>query len=172
MSQPRKSFKTAKGLELPLMNLRGKEYLQVMHRLQWFREDHPNGVIETELVRLDPDKGTAIFKAKIFASDVTNNRLLPLATAFGSESVKDFGDYVEKAETKAIGRALSMAGYGTQFSSVELDEGARIVDSPAPVVEASVSSEASIPRSSPFKKKNAEQANGAAKSGSNSLGWD
>ena len=35
----------------------------------------------------------------------------------------------EKAETKAVGRALAMLGYGTQFAP-ELDEGERIVDSP------------------------------------------
>jgi hypothetical protein len=34
-----------------------------------------------------------------------------------------------KAETKAVGRALAMLGYGTQFAP-EMDEGERIVDSP------------------------------------------
>jgi ssDNA-binding Zn-finger/Zn-ribbon topoisomerase 1 len=46
------------------------------------------------------------------------------------ESKRDFGDFIEKAETKAVGRALAMLGYGTQFAADELDEGQRIVDSP------------------------------------------
>ncbi len=37
-----RNFKTAKGTELPLLNLRGKQYLEVRFRLVWFREDHPN----------------------------------------------------------------------------------------------------------------------------------
>ena len=36
----------------------------------------------------------------------------------------------EKAETKAVGRALAMLGYGTQFAADELDEGERIADTP------------------------------------------
>jgi hypothetical protein len=37
------------------------------------------------------------------------------ATGWGSESAGDFRDFLEKAETKAIGRALAALGYGTQF---------------------------------------------------------
>lgn len=48
---------------------------------------------------------------------------------YGSESVRDFGDYSEKASTKSLGRALLMLGYGTSFAA-ELDEGDRIVDAP------------------------------------------
>ena len=38
------------------------------------------------------------------------------ATGYGSETAKDFGDFIEKAETKALGRALIALGYGTQFA--------------------------------------------------------
>ena len=38
------------------------------------------------------------------------------ASGYGSESKADFADYIEKAETKAIGRALAALGYGTQFA--------------------------------------------------------
>ena len=51
------------------------------------------------------------------------------ATAHGSEGCADFLEYLEKAETKAIGRALALLGYGTQFAP-EFDEEHRIVDSP------------------------------------------
>src|SRR5262249_18348122 len=48
---------------------------------------------------------------------------------YGSEAVKDFADYAEKASTKSLGRALLALGYGTAFAS-EMDEGERVVDSP------------------------------------------
>jgi hypothetical protein len=54
------------------------------------------------------------------------------------ETRDDFADFVEKAETGAIGRALAMCGYGTQFAP-ELSEGdlesGRIAyaDSPQPI---------------------------------------
>ena len=113
----RELFKTEKGTELPLMNLRGKEYLQVMHRLVWFREEVPNGSIETEMVVQGEDECT--FRAVISVDGKV------LATGHKSENKKSFKDFVEKAETGAIGRALAMCGYGTQFTADELDEVAR-----------------------------------------------
>lgn len=106
-----------------LMDLKGKEYLQVMWRLVWFREEKPLWSIDTELV--EHEEGFALFRASI-----ADENGAVKATAFGSETVKDFRDYIEKAETKAVGRALAMLGYGTQFTATELDEGDRIVDSP------------------------------------------
>lgn len=107
-----------------MIDLKGKDYLQVMWRLVWFREEHPDGQIETELVEHKHGE-YAVFKAVI--SEPKTEHVV--ATAYGSESVKDFRDYLEKAETKAIGRALAILGYGTQFAP-ELDEEERIVDSP------------------------------------------
>ena len=107
-----------------LMQLKGKDYLQVMWRLVWFREEHPNWGIETTALSVD-EKG-ALFASKIYDE---NGNLV--SSGHGSETPKDFGDYIEKAETKAVGRALAMLGYGTQFAP-ELDEGERIVDSPVP----------------------------------------
>ena len=105
-----------------MMKLKGKDYLEVKWRLVWFREDHPDFGIHTELIELD-DKH-AVFKASI-----TNEEGRQLSSGTGSESVKDFGDFIEKAETKAVGRALAMLGYGTQFDP-DLEEGSRIVDAP------------------------------------------
>ena len=107
-----------------LIDLKGKAYLQVMWRLVWFREEHPDWNIDTKMEHYDPTTQHAIFSAKIY-----DNNGVQKSAGYGSESVKDFRDYIEKAETKAIGRALAMLGYGTQFAP-ELDEGERIVDSP------------------------------------------
>jgi len=91
-----------------LVNLNGRgEYLEVKWRLVWLRTEHPEAHIETELVRLQDNE--AVFKARVSIPDGGS------ATGWGSESVGDFRDFVEKAETKAIGRALAALGYGTQF---------------------------------------------------------
>ena len=105
-----------------MMKLKGKDYLQVMWRLVWFREDHPDWTIDANIVEMDADH--AVFKAVICDENGQQK-----SAGHGSESKRDFGDFMEKAETKAVGRALAMLGYGTQFAP-ELDEGERIVDSP------------------------------------------
>lgn len=107
-----------------LMDLKGKQYLQVMWRLVWFREEKPLWSIDTKLEQLTENH--AVFSAKI-----SDENGVQKASGYGSEGVKDFKDFIEKAETKAIGRALAMLGYGTQFAP-ELDEEERIVDSPVP----------------------------------------
>lgn len=109
-----------------LIKLKGdKDYLQVQWRVVWFRVERPDWSINTELINYDAAARHAIFKATISDADGKVK-----ATATGSESAKDFLDYIEKAETKAIGRALAILGFGTQFVGDELDEGQRIVDAP------------------------------------------
>jgi hypothetical protein len=115
-----------------LVSLNGRgEYLEVKWRLLWLRTEHPEAHIETELVRLEDNE--AVFKARVSIPGGGS------ATGWGSESVGDFRDFVEKAETKAIGRALAALGYGTQFcQDHEFGQGApagrggqmRIVDAP------------------------------------------
>jgi hypothetical protein len=106
-----------------LTQLKNKDYLEVKWRLVWFRDQHPHGKIHTELLNLDMERGLALFKATIDDGEGGEG------CGHGSETVKDFNDFIEKAETKAIGRALAALGYGTQFAP-ELDEGERIVDAP------------------------------------------
>ena len=95
-----------------MRQLRGRggnqDYLDVKWRLLWLRREHPDAEILTEHVRID--EGMAIFKATV--SVPTGGK----ATGYGSETAGDFGDFIEKAETKAIGRALNALGYGAQFS--------------------------------------------------------
>jgi len=124
-----------------------KDYLPVQWRLVWFREQCPQGTIDTEELEVDLDremdeevfvwnsekrrsekvvkraKGYARYKAIV--TDGKGGR----ATGTKSEKAASFPDYIEKAETGAIGRALAALGYGTQFAP-DLDEAHRIVDSP------------------------------------------
>lgn len=135
MAQPRKSFRTEKGTELPLLNLKGKEYLQVMHRLVWFREKYPEGIIKTQMIEKNGEGKDAfcVFRAEIYIP--TERGPLMVSTGHKMETMGGFPDYIEKAESGSIGRALAMMGIGTQFAQEELDEGDRLADSPAPVVE-------------------------------------
>lgn len=101
-----------------MRQLRGRggnqDYLDVKWRLLWLRREHPDAEILTEHVRID--EGMAIFKATVTVP--TGGK----ATGYGSETAGDFGDFIEKAETKAIGRALNALGYGAQFSEKGEDE--------------------------------------------------
>lgn len=90
-----------------LTDLGGREYLEVKWRVLWLRTQHPDAIIETELVK--HGAGLALFRARV---------TIPgggIATGWGSETADDFEDFIEKAETKALGRALAALGYGTQF---------------------------------------------------------
>lgn len=120
--KPARTFKTEKGTELPLLDLRGKDYLQVAHRLVWFREQHPDWSIETQIISFS--ENGALVKATI-----KNDKGITIATSHKTEDRKGFQDFIEKAETGAIGRALAACGFGTQFAP-ELDEGERLADSP------------------------------------------
>lgn len=116
------SFKTPKGTVLPILNLKGKDYLEVKFRLVWFREEKPDWRIETEMVRGDE-------KSSLFKAIIRNAEGNVMATSHKTENLAGFPDHAEKAETGAIGRALALIGYGTQFAP-DLEEGERIVDAP------------------------------------------
>lgn len=126
------TFKTPKGTELPLLNLKGKPYLQVAHRLVWFREVFPLAAVKTQMISLqgEGDDNTAIFRCEIYLP-TTEGKMDLVATAHKSESKRDFRDgHIEKSESGSIGRCLALIGFGTQFTGDELDEGSRLADSP------------------------------------------
>lgn len=94
-------------------------YLPVAGRVEWFRCEHPGGRIVTTL-DIDKEKQTAIAAAKIFLQ--IENRLVCIATGTACKTVTDEAgstdeigkNYIECAETAAVGRALAYAGYSTQ----------------------------------------------------------
>ncbi|HEX8228035.1 MAG TPA: hypothetical protein VF826_01845 [Chloroflexia bacterium] len=92
-----------------LSNFDGREYLEVKWRLLWLRNEHPEARMSTEIVQHNEEGGFALFRAEV---EIPGGGK---ATGWGSETVRDFHDYIEAAETKALGRALAALGYGTQF---------------------------------------------------------
>ena len=148
MSSDLEYFKTPKGTQLPILNLKGKPYLQVAHRIAWFREEHPEWSIKTTAIHLD-DK-YAIFRADIVMpgkknmdefGTIENFCDAIIAQAHKREDRAHFADYMEKAETGSIGRALALVGYGTQFTAHEFDEGSRLADAPILPIKKSIEHE-------------------------------
>ncbi len=110
-----------------LIKVSGKDYLEVKFRLHWFRLEHAAWDIRTELVHLDLEKGIAVVRADIY--DEKGNHK---SSGLNMESKQTFEEYVMKAETGAIGRALAALGYGT-LQTFDLEEGiekGRIADAP------------------------------------------
>ena len=116
-----------------LMDLKGKKYLQVAYRILWLNEEAKAGNLRfslmTELVKESEwkdargrDVKEAVFKATVVIKDAQGS-VLKEVVGWGSETSTDFGDFREKAETKAIGRALALAGFGTQFAVADFEEG-------------------------------------------------
>lgn len=116
----------------------GGLYLPARQRVVWMRGEpvaHPNWTIDTIAEEINRgtfklgkvEGGYARYRANVF--DETG-RLI--ATGTKTEYSERFTDFAEKAETGSIGRALAVAGYGTE-AAIDLDEGVdddRIADAP------------------------------------------
>jgi hypothetical protein len=98
------------------------DYLPVAARIAWFRKEHPDWSIITKAVRLAN-------KAVVMKATIKDASGRVIATARKKETEAGFPDYIEKAETGAIGRALAMCGYGT-LQAPEFDEQDRLADTP------------------------------------------
>ena len=97
-------------------------YLEVKYRLVMLREMFPEASIETELVYHDPEKHLAVARATVTLPPMSHGGPWQAKTVeHKMEERKDFHDYVEKACTGAIGRALTAIGIGVQYSGVEYD---------------------------------------------------
>jgi len=101
-------------------------YLDVKWRLIWFRNIYPEGFIQT--VETEVNERFARVEATAFDKDPAQGGK---KLGMGRRCVLslDFKDYVEKAETQAIGRALAVSGFGTQFCE-EFDEEDSLADAP------------------------------------------
>jgi hypothetical protein len=125
-----------------MMDMRGKDYLPVAPRLAWVNDDqatnnlpsseHGSIEIETEMLRYgqittrdrlgkESSDYEAVFTATITIRD-RSGAIVRRTRGHKRETMTGFADFVEKAETGAIGRALAAAGYGT-IQSLDFEEG-------------------------------------------------
>jgi hypothetical protein len=95
------------------------DYLPVAARIAWFRREHPDWSIITKCIQMAN-------KAIVMKAIIKNAEGRIIATARKKETEVGFPDYIEKAETGAIGRALAMSGYG-MLQAPEFDERDRLI---------------------------------------------
>lgn len=109
-------------------------YLDVKYRKLWFRLANPLGRISSHIVWFNENAALAEAKIYLNHTDAPENYIAnAFSMKFRSEDPK-FGDkFLEMAETAAVGRALSDAGYGVQFADVGESNDPAQVDAGIPV---------------------------------------
>lgn len=108
-------------------------YLDVKYRKLWFRLANPAGRIISRIVNLTNDM--AVVEARIYLdkADTEDNYIAnSFSQKFRSDDPQFGNKFLEMAETAAIGRALSDAGYGVQFADVGEENDPAQVDAGIP----------------------------------------
>ena len=109
----------------------GKYYLDVAFRKLWFRLKYPEGKIVKKILKLTDQ--VAIVEARIYLhrNDPEENFIAnALAQKYRTEDGQFGNKFVELAETAAVGRALSDAGFGLQFADKEEDIDPEVTEAP------------------------------------------
>lgn len=109
----------------------GKYYLDVAYRKLWFRLRYPEGKIVKKILKLTEQ--VAIVEARVYLNrnDHEDNFISnALAQKYMSADGQFGNKFVELAETAAVGRALSDAGFGLQFADREGDMDPEVTEAP------------------------------------------
>ena len=98
--------------KLETVDIKGKPYVEVKTRVQWFRKNIENGCIETEIVHFD--KESIMCKTKVHV----NGALVATGMAHEDKNASNVNktSFVECCETSSVGRALGMLGIGIATS--------------------------------------------------------
>lgn len=109
------------GNKLPTISIRGNEYVLVKDRVNAFNEAHPNGSINTKIVKFDD---TNVVVRAVVTPDVTKPERK--FTDYAAEIVGGEGvnktSALENCSTSAVGRALAYMGIGVVDSIASADE--------------------------------------------------
>lgn len=109
----------------------GKYYLDVAFRKLWFRLKYPEGKIVKKILKLTDQ--VAIVEARVYLNrnDAEENFISNALAQKYMTADGQFGNkFVELAETAAVGRALSDAGFGLQFADKEEDIDPEVTETP------------------------------------------
>lgn len=112
-----------KDLADKAIQFKGKAYVQVKDRVDYFNNTYPSGCIETQLVEIKDSM--VIFKAVAIPDVEKPTRFF---TGYSQASFSDTNSFVNKtsalenAETSAVGRALAFMGIGVIDSIASVDE--------------------------------------------------
>lgn len=105
--------------KLKTTNIRGKEYVEVHTRIKYFRENHKEYGLNTEIVSLNEKR--VVMKTTITDKD---GRVVSTGLAYedhGSSNVNKTS-YIENCETSSVGRALGNFGIGIEGSVASFEE--------------------------------------------------
>ena len=116
-----------------LVSLKGKDYLPVAGRIEWFRHVYGDGwTWKIEIMNLEHVLAGATFC--LARCQILDDSGILRVEAYKREDAGHFADFIEKATTGALGRALLMLGFGTNAALDEIDElssvSQRVVDAP------------------------------------------
>ena len=97
---------------LETVDIKGKPYVEVKTRVQWFRKNIENGSIETEILHFDNE--SIMCKTKVHV----NGALVATGMAHEEKNASTVNktSFVECCETSSVGRALGMLGIGIATS--------------------------------------------------------
>jgi len=104
--------------KLKTINIKGKEYVEVNERLKYFRENHPEHSLITEIIQCTDEH--CVIKAII----AHNERVIATGHAHEVKSASFINktSYVEVCETSAWGRALANFGIGIDSQVASANE--------------------------------------------------
>lgn len=109
----------------------GRYYLDVAYRKLWFRLRYPEGKIVKKILKLTEQ--VAIVEARVYLNRNDDEDKF-ISNALAQKYVtadEQFGNkFVELAETAAVGRALSDAGFGLQFADREGEIDPEVTEAP------------------------------------------
>ncbi len=130
--------------ELKTIDLKGKQYVQVNTRVDYFNETYPKGSIVTSH---EKQEGNAyIFQATVIPDIDAPTRFFN-GTSYG---FVDNEKAMEKLETVAVGRALAFMGIGIVDSIASADEVERFANQPTTVPTATSKTTSTLPPTAPF----------------------
>jgi hypothetical protein len=101
------------------IDIKGKQYVQVSHRIIYFNETYPEGSIVTELIST-PDAQTVVIKASVWPD--RHRQFTGYSQATWGDGYINKTSALENAETSAVGRALAFMGIGVIDSIASVDE--------------------------------------------------
>jgi hypothetical protein len=112
-----------KTLNAKAVNIKGKAYVLVADRVNFFNENYPKGSIETELVSATTES-RVIVKATVYPEGCAEDarHFNGYSQAVVGEGYINKTSALENAETSAVGRALALMGIGVIDSIASVDE--------------------------------------------------
>lgn len=112
---------TDKTLKSKAIKFKGKDYVLIADRVNYFNSTYPKGSIQTELLS-QPDSDMVVVKATVSTGEGQEFTGMSQAKWSDTSSFVNKTSALENAETSAVGRALAFMGIGVIDSIASIDE--------------------------------------------------